>query len=86
MTAANGGIMTDLGVIAVSENQSNQTNYFGHLPDEMMNEFKKHATEFGCTLEELTKERNCRMIHNARYMKDRYSKIKQHVIIRKGLF
>lgn len=86
MTAANGGIMTDLGVVTVSEAQSHLPGYFGHLPEDTLTVFNKQATEFGFTLDELSTERNCRVVHNARYMKDRISKIKQRTVLKKTLF
>ena len=75
MTAANGGIMTDVGTVIVSKNQSNQPEHFSHLPEDLREEFNKEVKEFGFTLEELSEDRNKRVIHNARYMKDRISKI-----------
>lgn len=75
MTAANGGIMTDVGTVIVSKNQANQPDHFSHLPPKLMEEFNKEVKEFGFTLEELSEDRNKRVIHNARYMKDRISKI-----------
>ena len=75
MTAANGGIMTDVGTVIVSKNQSHQANHFSHLPKEFLDKFNEQVGEFGFTLEELSEDRNKRVIHNARFMKDRISKI-----------
>ena len=75
MTAANGGIMTDVGTVTVSKNQTNLPNHYVHLPKNIQEEFEKEVAEFGFTLEELSQERDKRIIHNARYMKSRISAI-----------
>jgi hypothetical protein len=75
MTAATGGIMTDLGTITVSSNQCANPDHFSHLPADLRQDFENRVCEFGFTLEELANERNKRIVHNARYMKDRISKI-----------
>lgn len=75
MTAANGGIMTDVGTVIVSENQINLPNHYSHLSPELLQDFEQKVKEFGFTLQELGTDRNKRIIHNARFMKDRISKI-----------
>lgn len=75
MTAANGGIMTDYGTVVVSENQVALPNHYSHLPDGIREKFEAEVTEFGFSLEELGKERNKRIIHNSRYMRDRIGKL-----------
>jgi hypothetical protein len=67
--------MTDFGVVGVSSNQSHLQTHYSHLPKELKEEFEKEILEFGFTLDELASDRNKRIIHNARYMKDRISKI-----------
>ena len=86
MTAANGGIMTDVGVVTVSSNRINEPTHYSHLPADLLQEFEKEVGEFGFTLEELANERNKRVIHNARYMKDRISKIVYKPTGRRTLF
>lgn len=86
MTAATGGIMTDVGTITVSSNQSSNSNHYSHLPLHLKQQFENQVCEFGFTLDELSNERNKRIIHNARYMKDRISKIKYKGNGRKTLF
>lgn len=86
MVGANGNILTDVGTVSVSVNQSHMPNHFSHLPAEQRAEFEKEIAEFGFTLEELSLERNARILHNARYMKDRISKIKYRKSGRKFLF
>lgn len=87
MTAANGGIMTDVGTVIVSKNQSHLPNHYSHLPKDIKENFEKDIQEFGFTLDELAEDRNKRIIHNARYMKDRISKIEYRPSIKtKALF
>lgn len=83
MTAANGGIMTDVGTVIVSENKSNLPEHFSHLPEDLREEFDKEIKEFGFSLEELSTDRNKRVIHNARFMKDRISKIEYKPAMKK---
>lgn len=83
MTAANGGIMTDVGTVIVSENQTNLPNHYSHLAPELLKDFEQKIKEFGFTLQELGQDRNKRIIHNARFMKDRISKIQYKKSVRK---
>lgn len=75
MVAANGGIMTDVGTVTVSEKQSNLPTHFSHIPESSKADFNAQINEFGFTLEELAESRDKRLIHNARYMKKRFSEI-----------
>lgn len=87
MTAATGSIMTDVGIVVVSSNQIHNPAHYSHLPDDKRQEFEKEICEFGFTLDELAEERNKRIIHNARYMKDRISKIEyKETVKKKALF
>lgn len=75
MTAATGGIMTDVGVVVVSSQQRAAPNHYSHLPKELQEEFNKTIQEFGFTLDELADSRDKRIIHNARFMQSRFSEI-----------
>ncbi len=86
MVAANGGIMTDLGTVAISANRVNEMNHYSHLPKDALQQFEKQVGEFGFTLDEMSTDRNKRIIHNARYMKDRISKIQYKPSGKKRLF
>ena len=88
MTGANGGIMTDVGVITVSEQQSNQSSHYSHLPKHLQKAFEESIKEFGFTLEKLSTCRDSRIIHNARYMIKRAKNIdnNRRVKIRRALF
>lgn len=86
MVAAMGGVMTDLGTVMVSNNQKNDPKHYSHLPKGDMQKFEEKVCEFGFTLDELAEDRNKRVVHNARYMKDRFKKIKYKPSGRKKLF
>lgn len=86
MTAAMGGVMTDLGTIFVSSNQKKDPSHYSHLPKQDLKKFEEKVCEFGFTLDELAEDRNKRVVHNARYMKDRFKKIKYKPSGRKKLF
>ena len=86
MTAAMGGVMTDIGTVMLSNNQKKDPNHYSHLPKKVQQDFEKKVCEFGFTLDELAEDRNKRVIHNARYMKDRFAKIKYKPSGRKTLF
>ena len=83
MTAATGGIMTDVGTVTVSANQVNSPTHYSHLSPNARELFERRIGEFGFTLDELANDRNKRIIHNARFMKDRISKIQYRKGIRK---
>ena len=68
MTGANGAIMTDVGTIEVSDKLSHKISHYSHLPKSIQEEFEKSIKEYGFTLEELRESRDCRIMHNARYM------------------
>ena len=75
MTAATGSIMTDVGTIAVSNQQINSPSHYSHLPKNAIDEFNKNIAEFGFTLDELAESRDKRIMHNARFMKKRFSEL-----------
>lgn len=75
MTGAMGNIMSDVGNVAVSSQQCNLPNHFSHLPKEALQPFEDSIAEYGFTLQELADSRDKRIIHNARYMKKKFSNI-----------
>lgn len=75
MTGANGGIMTDVGTVIVSEQRSNQSNHYSHLPKHLQKEFEETIAEYGFTLDELSYSRHKRIIFNARYMTKKASEL-----------
>ena len=78
--------MTDVGTVTVSSNQVSSPTHYSHLPKDMLKKFEEMVGEFGFTLEELANERNKRIVHNARYMKDRISKIQYRPSKKRTLF
>lgn len=68
MTAVNGGVMTERGVIEVSEQKNNNPNHFIHLDKNYIDSFNSFLAEYDITLEELSKSCNKRVITNAKYM------------------
>ena len=68
MTGANGNIMTDAGIIAVSDQMSKLPEHYSHLPEKLQKDFEASLSEFGFTLDELRNSRDNRIMFNARYM------------------
>lgn len=75
MVGATGGIMTDVGTVTVSNQQSTAPTHYSHLPKDAIEAFNKTIEEFGFTLDELAESRDKRIMHNARYMKKKFSEI-----------
>lgn len=87
MTGATGSIMTDVGIVAVSSQQKNDPNHYSHLPKDLQDQFNKFIEEYGFTLDELAESRDKRIMHNARFMKKKFSEIEyKPQIKRKKLF
>lgn len=75
MTGATGGIMTDVGVITVSDVQSNSATHYSHLPQNLQEKLEETIVEFGFKLDELRHSRDARIIFNARYMVKKMKKL-----------
>ena len=75
MTGATGGIMTDVGVITVSDVQSNSATHYSHLPQNLQEKLEETIAEFGFKLDELRHSRDARIIFNARYMVKKMKKL-----------
>lgn len=73
--AVMGGIMSDYGIIMLSSLRVNEPRHYTHLPQKFREKLETEVCEFGFTLDELSESNTARIIHNARYMKDRISKI-----------
>lgn len=78
MTGANGNIMTDFGIIAVSDQMSRFPEHYSHLKPELQNQFEASLSEFGFSLEDLRHSRDHRIMFNARYMNKKISKLQYH--------
>ena len=76
MTGANGNIMTDVGIIAVSDQMAKLQSHYSHLPKHLQQAFEDSLSEFGFTLDELRHSRDNRIMFNARYMNKKASNIK----------
>jgi hypothetical protein len=76
MTGANGGIMTDLGIIAVSDQMAKLPEHYSHLPKHHQEKFEETISEFGFKLDELRESRDNRIMFNAKYMNKKASNIK----------
>ncbi len=68
MTGANGSIMTEVGIIAVSDQMAKLPEHYSHLPKQHQETFNELISEFGFTLDELRGSRDNRIMFNARYM------------------
>lgn len=87
MTGATGSIMSDVGIVSVSSQQSHLMTHYSHLPKEALKPFEDSIKEYGFTLDELAESRDKRIMHNARYMKKKFADIKYTPPIRqKKLF
>lgn len=87
MCGANGNIMTDTGLITVSEKQSYLKTHYSHLDKLHQKDFENSIMEFGFTLNQLSKSRDARMVFNAKYMNKKASCLKQSKnIVKKSLF
>ena len=68
MTGANGNIMTDSGIVAVSEKMSRLPEHYSKFSPKYQLEFENTIKSYGFTLQELKDSRDCRIMFNARYM------------------
>lgn len=75
MTGANGNVMTDVGIIAVSDQMSKKPEHYSHLPMKLQKAFEDSLSEFGFTLDELRHSRDNRIMFNARYMQKKISQL-----------
>ena len=60
--------MTDVGIIAVSDQMSKLPSHYSHLPKHLQKDFEESIAEYGFTLDELRHSRDKRIMFNARYM------------------
>lgn len=71
MTGANGSIMSDIGIIHVSENGKNCFNHFSHLDKKYQDYIDKLISKYGYTLQELSKDYKKRELLNIKWMWDK---------------
>lgn len=75
MTGATGGILTDIGLVYVTDKRKNEPNYYLRLFNSSLSMFNNYLEEFGFTVEELVNSRDNRIVYNGLWMMDRFSKI-----------
>lgn len=75
MTAANGGIMTDVGIINVSSSKKNLPEHYSHLDIEHQQEFNKKLEKYGFTLNELAEDYKKRELLNMMFMQEKANNI-----------
>lgn len=75
MVGAMGNVMTDYGVIAVSENQKADPKHYSHIPQKAVEEFNSLIAEFGFTLDDLASHRDNRILFNAMYMQKKVKEL-----------
>lgn len=83
MTGAVGSIMSDVGTVMVSSQQINDPTHYSHLPKEALKQFEDSIAEYGFTLDELAESRDKRLMHNARFMKKKFSEIEYKPTVKK---
>lgn len=71
MTGANGGIMTDVGIINVSSTKKNLSEHYSHLDIKHQQEFNKRLEKYGFTLNELAEDYKKRELLNIMYMQEK---------------
>jgi hypothetical protein len=70
MTGANGGIMSEYGVLMVSDNGKKNPKHVMNLPKPVLEELKNHVESKGFTLEELGSDYKQRMVWNILFLKE----------------
>ena len=86
MTGANGGIMTDMGTIDVSEQNAKFPNHWSHLDNNHLKQINTQLKEYGFTLDELSTDYRARLKYHLRYMYNKALNLKQAYKPKKSLF
>lgn len=71
MTGANGGIMTDNGIITVSDRDKNNPNHYTHLSENYIENIEKNIIKLGFSLKQLMESADARIPYNASFMKEK---------------
>lgn len=71
MTGANGGIMTDVGIVNVSSTKKNLPEHYSHLDIKYQEEFNNKIEEYGFTLNELAEDYKKRELLNMMFMQEK---------------
>jgi len=70
MVGANGSIMSEYGILVLSEKQMNSPNHICHLPKDKLEHLEKYVISKGFTLEGMYTRYQDRISFNIRYLKD----------------
>lgn len=76
MTGANGNIITDVGIIAISEKAKRLPEHYSHLCPSHQDAFEKTISKYGFTLDELQVDYKARLRYHLRYLSEKASKTK----------
>ena len=76
MIGATGGILTDVGIVYVTDKRKYEPNYYKKLFNTSLEKFNSWLFEFGFTVDELSNSRDNRIIYNGLWMMNRFSHIK----------
>ena len=76
MTGANGNIMTDIGIIAISEKAKRLPEHYTHLKPQHQEAFELTLSKYGLTLNELQMDYKARLKYHLRYLGEKASNIK----------
>ena len=75
MVGATGGILTDVGIVYVTDKRKYEPNYYQRLFSGDFEKFNSWLAEFGFTVDELLSSRDNRIVYNGLYMISRFSQI-----------
>ena len=75
MMGAMGKVVTDVGIIAVSDTMARDPSHYTYLPIEHQEAFNLQIEHLGFTLDELRSSRHNRLMFNARYMNKKASEL-----------
>lgn len=75
MIGATGGILTDVGIVYVTDKRKYEPNYYKKLFNTSLEKFNSWLFEFGFTVDELSNSRDNRIIYNGLWMMNRFSHI-----------
>ena len=75
MTGANGNIITDVGIIAISEKAKRLPEHYSHLCPSHQDAFEKTISKYGFTLDELQQDYKARLRYHLRYLSEKASNI-----------
>jgi len=75
MTGVTGGILTDVGLVYVTDKRKYEPNYYQRLFSGDLEKFNSWLAEFGFTVNDLSNSRVSRIVYNGLWMTSRFSQI-----------